>query len=444
MRVVNKRIQIIGGGTMFHIRNHLTLVAPAYGTTASQLAFLCYAHPDNKMDVQVHLSKMCKPITPQMSPSTSLFRGETFETHQQLEDLTKRIVEAPLTKIVFFNPAVVDFGATINGLLPGSHGERLKSSFYSEENPLKMDLIPLPKIISTIRKERKDIFLIGFKTTTGATDGEMYLAALDMLKRSSCNLVLANDVVTRRNMIVTPEEASYEVSEDRLLVLKQLVDMAFKRSHLTFTRSTVVSGESIPWTSELIPNSLRKAVEHCIERGAYKAFNGATVGHFAFKVDDTTFVTSKRKTNFNNLNETGMVLVKTDGPDTVLAYGAKPSVGGQSQRIIFKQHPGYDCVLHFHCAMKPGSLVPVRSQKEVECGSHQCGQNTSDGLQEFAGGIKAVFLDNHGPNIVFNKHINPQLVIDFVEANFDLDTKTGGYQLAAVHAEPGRHPVTVG
>jgi hypothetical protein len=431
--MTNKLIHIIGGGTMFHLRNHFSLVAPAYGTTATQLASLCYGHPDNKMDIQVHLSKMCKQITPQLSPSISLFRGEIFETHQQLDALTKRIVEAPSTKVVFFNPAVVDFGAklpdTIN-VLPGSHGERLKSGVYSEEYPLKVDLIPLPKIISTIRKERKDIFLIGFKTTTGAEDRQQYLAALDMLKRSSCNLVLANDVVTRRNMIVTPEEASYEVSEDRVHVLTQLVDMAFKRSHLTFTRSTVVSGESIPWTSELIPNSLRKAVEHCIERGAYKAFNGATVGHFAFKVNDTTFVTSKRKTNFNNLYETGMVLVKTDGPDTVLAYGAKPSVGGQSQRIIFKEHPGYDCVLHFHCAMKPGSLVPVRSQKEVECGSHQCGQNTSDGLQEFAGGIKAVFLDNHGPNIVFNKHIDPQIVIDFVEANFDLDTKTGGYQLA--------------
>jgi hypothetical protein len=71
--------------------------------------------------------------------------------------------------------------------------------------------------------------------------------------------------------------------------------------------------------------------------------------NFVPKVDDQTFVTSKRKTDFNRLPEVGMVLVKTDGPDTVLAYGAKPSVGGQSQRIIFKDHPGYDCVLHFHC-----------------------------------------------------------------------------------------------
>ena len=90
--MTNKLIHIIGGGTMFHLRNHFSLVAPAYGTTATQLASLCYGHPDNKMDIQVHLSKMCKQITPQLSPSISLFRGEIFETHQQLDALTKRIV----------------------------------------------------------------------------------------------------------------------------------------------------------------------------------------------------------------------------------------------------------------------------------------------------------------------------------------------------------------
>jgi hypothetical protein len=39
----------------------------------------------------------------------------------------------------------------------------------------------------------------------------------------------------------------------------------------------------------------------------------------------------------------------------------------------------------------------------------------------------AVFLDQHGPNIVFNKSIDPQEVIGFIEANFDLEGKTGGY-----------------
>jgi hypothetical protein len=48
--------------------------------------------------------------------------------------------------------------------------------------------------------------------------------------------------------------------------------------------------------------------------------------------------------------------------------------------------------------------------------------------QQF-GNLKAVMLNNHGPNIVFNKNTDPQEVIDFIERNFDLSQKTGGYNL---------------
>lgn len=55
-----------------------------------------------------------------------------------------------------------------------------------------------------------------------------------------------------------------------------------------------------------------------------------------------------------------------------------------------------------------------------------CGANTSKGLEQF-GNLKAVYLTEHGPNIVFNKNIDPQEVIDFIGMNFDLSKKTGGY-----------------
>ncbi len=70
--------------------------------------------------------------------------------------------------------------------------------------------------------------------------------------------------------------------------------------------------------------------------------------------------------------------------------------------------------------------IPVVSQREYECGSHQCGENTSRGLRRF-GNLSCVFLDQHGPNIVFHRSIDPTEVIDFIEKNFDLSAKTGGY-----------------
>jgi hypothetical protein len=288
-----------------------------------------------------------------------------------------------------------------------------------------MKLTPTAKILKSIREGRKDITLVAFKTTAGATEHQQYLAGLKLLKKNSVNLVLANDVITRTNMIITPEEAKYHVTTDREEALEQLVDMTWHRSHLTFTRSTVIAGELVPWNSPEIFPSLKKVVDFCIRYNAYKPFGNATVGHFACKIGEKTFLTSVRKSNFNDLEKNGLVKVETDGKDTVIAYGAKPSVGGQSQRIVFTEHPDCDCIVHFHCPKKEGSLVPSVSQREYECGSHQCGQNTSTGLTKF-GNLYAVMLDNHGPNIVFNHSIDPQEVIDFIVENFDLALKTGG------------------
>ena len=66
------------------------------------------------------------------------------------------------------------------------------------------------------------------------------------------------------------------------------------------------------------------------------------------------------------------------------------------------------------------------SQREYECGSHECGQNTSRGLRRF-GNLSAVYLQEHGPNVVFHRSTDPQEVIKFIEDNFDLGGKTGGY-----------------
>lgn len=407
----NQMIQIIGGGTISHVRNHLALCVPAYGTTAKKLGELCYQQGWKDYSTDIHLTKMADP-------------SSKIETNEDVNKLVDQWIADPQTKIVFFNVALVDFdGSIADHDIPTASGKyqpRLKTS----DGAHWMALSPSEKLISKIRKERKDIFLVAFKTTCGATEDEQFLAGLHLLKQNSCNLVLANDTKTRTNMIITPEQARYCVSTERDRVLSELVRMTSARAKGNFTHSTIVPGAPIPWSDPLIPASLRKVVDWCITAGAYKPFRGATVGHFAVKVDDKTFLTSRRKTNFNDLASVGLVKVESTGPTEVIAHGSRPSVGGMSQRIIFSEHPETDCILHFHVPPKYKGALPTKSQFENECGSMQCGQNTSDGLQIVAPGIKAVFLDNHGPNIVFNRDIDPQKVITFIDLNFDLSQST--------------------
>ncbi len=405
-----KQIAILGGGTISWVANHLAITAPAYGTTARKLR------------------DICEELIPEMDPIlylTKMAGGGVIdlETNDDIAKLVDDLTHDNLTKIIFFSVSMVDFNAKLTDREhdASKYGDRLPS-----DQPYLFLFEPADKVIQKIRKFRKDIFLVGFKQTCGLTEDEQYIAGLNLCKKASCNLVLANDTKTRLNMVITPEEARYHVTTDRDEALEGLVTMAKHRSHLTFTRSTVVAGESVPWNSSLVPDSLRKVVDYCIEQGAYKPFNGATVGHFACKLADNVFLTSKRRTNFNDLKDIGLVKVETDGPDDVIAYGAKCSVGGQSQRIIFGDHKEMDCVVHFHSPIKEGSEVPQVSQYLVECGSHECGIRTSNGLKQF-GNLKAVYLQEHGPNIVFNHEIDPREVIDFIEKNFDLSQKTGGF-----------------
>jgi hypothetical protein len=448
-----KTIHIISGGTTSPIAVHLGLHARAYGKTGRTLQSICH-YDIPELDVVMHETKMVTGNNDRERRGGLWYDG-VLETNDDIKKLIKSIKEDLSVKIVFMPVALCDFEvSTIDlwetsvnpeGKIYDNQKQALVSGRITPQKPGKdakrlstrvdghytLRLKPAEKLIPTVREGRKDIFLVGFKTTDGVGPDEQYIAGLNLLKEGSCNLVLANDVKTKLNMVITPEEARYHVTDDRYAALKGLVEMAKLRSHLTFTRSTVVAGEPVPWDDPIVPTALRKVVDFCIAQNAYKPFRGATVGHFAAKLSQDTFITSQRKTNFNDLSKIGLVRIKTDGPDTVLAYGAKPSVGGQSQRIVFEEHPEFDCIVHFHCPLRYGpgwQDIPVVSQREYECGSHQCGQNTSRGLKLFCGGqIACVMLDQHGPNIVFNSKIDPAIVIDFIEKNFDLAAKTGGY-----------------
>jgi len=408
-----KKVYVIGGGTFSYVRAHLALAAPAFGETAKQIAMLCRDRFTN-MDTELVLTKMADP-------------NSSIVTTDDLNDKITEIINNNETKVVFFNAAVCDFDGSIDNV-SGKYADRLQTKNGQQQ----IDIVPAEKIVKRIRAKRKDIFLVAFKTTCDASPAEQYKQGLNLLKKASVNLVLANDIKTRNNIIITPEEGAYYAKSDptnRVETLRELVEIAWHRTHLSFTRSTVVAGTPVTWNDAAVYPALRNVVNWCIEQGAYKKFNGVTTGHFAAKLSDNEFLTSIRKTNFNDIDKNGMVYVKTDGEDNVISIGAKPSVGGQSQRIIFNTFKDTDCIVHFHCPLKenPKHSIPVVSQREYECGSHECGQNTADGLQYFDG-IYAVMLDKHGPNIVFHHSINPNKVKQFIADNFDLTKSTSGFE----------------
>jgi hypothetical protein len=401
----------------------------------------------NAVAVRVLRTTMAGGAGDQSTEIKELYRAagiQRLETNDDLEKLLDHLVTLPETKGIVLAAAVCDwkfryivqekhtdqpYNGDLAAWASGDFGKSMPR-FKTSNGELTAALMPTDKLIDRIRRTRKDIFLVGFKATTGLGEQEQYLTGLGLLKGASCNLVLANDVHEHRNMVITPEEAKYHVTKDRDEAIRGLCEMIVMRSRLTFTRSKVVDGPAIPWASPDIPANLRAVVDHCIARGAYKPFRGKTVGHFATRgPTEGVIYTSRRKSNFNKLESDGLLRVEAVGDDEVVAYGGKPSVGGQSQRIIFSQHPDVDCIVHAHVPLREDrvkGVIPVRPQRPYECGSHECGRNTSEGLAEVRDGIKAVMLDEHGPNICFSRDADPAQVIKFIETYWDLGAKTGG------------------
>lgn len=420
-----KEIHIIGGGTVFHVRPHLAVAAPAYGRTSRtlQALFLSKGVPNHM--VKLHLTKMAG--------------GDSLETNIDIARLVEGLIEDPKPKIVIMNVALCDYEAFVcKGYMA------LLNNFVSEDNEKDDDvtksgkdqprlktsdgckllrLVPADKIIGSIRKYRKDIFLVGFKTTSGATEEEQFEAGLALLKKNSCNIVVANDTHTRINKILTPEMASYSNTVDRFEVLSELVDIVLARSKNDFSRTEVTNTAPVPFVDA--PATLKKVVKYCVDKGAYKAFNGITVGHFGYLQNRDILISSRRKQNYNipsNLDMT-KVIFKDDGK--VCAVGGKPSAGVRSQYELLKKFNQFDCVVHFHCPMKTFNIVPRREQKFFECGSHQCGRNTADGIKVFdEKNLGAVMLDKHGPNILFHSDTDALEVIRFIEEHFDLTKRT--------------------
>jgi hypothetical protein len=401
-----KRIVLIGGGVSTDIvRNDLT--AAADGGVVRQLMPL---FRQQLIEAELTTQYDVHAVFTQTADAQSSIKSEA-----DVADWVDEIISDPGVRVVVFDLATAD-----GGQLTGTD--------------------PTELLIARIRRVRKDIFVVGFSRTQGAGADEQYARALALLKTNSLNLVLAQDARSGHHLIAAPEETRYSVTNARAAALAFLAKMTVSRMQNRFTRSTVVPGAAVAWRSEAVPANLREVVDHCIQEGAYKPVLGKTAGHFAVKASDGALLTSIRKANFNHLDQVGLVRIESRGDDEVIAHGFRPSVGGQSQRIVFREHPDLDCIVHFHCPLKEDAplqaAIPVKPQWPNECGSHECGRTTSRGLTEVDLGdgdrLSVVFLDDHGPNIVFARATPASKVRAFIDANFDLRAKTGG--LAATNA----------
>jgi len=394
-----KRVLILGGGTFEPIRNHLALSAPAFGTTAKQIHEMV---PNSEL-----------VLTTMAHPDSLLKSNEDVEKHINTLLLDQNV------GTIILNVAFCDFKAEpINDVPNGFHADRLKTS----EGQIPIILTPTHKIISQIRHKRPDIFLVGFKTTTNKSSEDQFLIALHMMKQTKCNLVLANDTVTRLNMVITPEETIYGETTNRRQALAELVNITLLRNNLTYNPSEFRRLPSI--SIGTTPNTFQQVIKYLVDNKGFieNNGNGFTPGHFCYKLDNCSFLSSQRKANHNEVFINGMSLVTVNNDVFTVTGDKKASVGARSQWLILQENPEYDCIIHTHNPLIEGSNIPIAEQRPYQCGSLECGVNTVTNMKEF-NGIKAVYLNKHGANILFKSTDPVEKIISFINSNILLGVK---------------------
>lgn len=205
-------IHILGGGTVSHIRSHFAITAAAYGETARKLHALLEAEG---IASQLHLTKM------------ACMGQSKLETNEDIANLTKKIIADPESKIIIFNVAVTDFEGQIGTVPSGKYATRLKSRDATQD---PLTLKPSDKIVPGIKASRPDIFLIAFKTTTGANQAAQHQAGLKLLKDSQADLILANDTKTRRNILIAQDGKILCDTTDREKALQAIVKVITDQS----------------------------------------------------------------------------------------------------------------------------------------------------------------------------------------------------------------------
>ena len=187
------KIQVIGGGTMFHVRPHFSLCAPAYGTIAKKIYEVI---PDK--DKALVLTKMAG--------------GPFIETTEELSEYIDCCLDDDNVKVIIMSAAVCDFkvsGIEVEDEEYPSRGVGKRFDRLNSQKGYSLNLTGEDKIINKIKEKRPEILLVTFKTTSGEDAYDINIKCMNQFKNSQSDVVIGNDLKTRENFMLWDGEYSH-------------------------------------------------------------------------------------------------------------------------------------------------------------------------------------------------------------------------------------------
>ena len=198
-------IHVFGGGTSFYVRPNLVLSAPSRGTTARQIARILEKKGEK---FRLHLTRMAGG-------------GAALDTNKDVESRLSKVVSFPDTKLVFLSTALCAWEGSIRTLQGGLPVGKQHPPIPTNKGSVNLLLNPAENLAKKIREIRKDLILVGFRSTSGASLAEQRKASMDSLR--CYDIVLCNDYITQQNLIVAEGRELYG-TKDRQNALKGLIE----------------------------------------------------------------------------------------------------------------------------------------------------------------------------------------------------------------------------
>ena len=180
----------------------MALATPAFGSTAKRLKEIIDSWNIDNLESQLVLTKMADS------------KSELVTNEDVSKYLTTLIVDRSV-KAVIMNAALCDFAM---------ENPSTESRLSSQQDYSTKLVGERQKLISTLKEARPDIFIVAFKTTHGDTMLEQVSKGFNLLESSGADLVLANDVGTYNNILL---------SKDLTITTGERANLLVKLAHLT-------------------------------------------------------------------------------------------------------------------------------------------------------------------------------------------------------------------
>lgn len=206
-------ILITAGGTREPIDSVRSITNTSTGQTASQISQALSAQ-----GFQVTYLKAKNALS-----SPSAFKTIEFDTFQDLKTALENALRLESFKAVIHLAAVSDF-----------HVENASAEKIESKPSLQIQLKANPKLIDHLREwsKNKDVFIIGFKLTSGASEVERNEAVQKILQKNIVNAVVQNDI---SEISKNEHHGQIYISEGKKLDFKNKFELSEKLTNLLET-----------------------------------------------------------------------------------------------------------------------------------------------------------------------------------------------------------------